>query len=77
MLETEQLLQAKMANTITLPTGALTGDNAAARAMVGRLRGLGLNLAALPRERLYQLQDCTMTELRAREGRAVQALSEQ
>jgi hypothetical protein len=77
MSATEQLLQAKMANTIALPAGALITENAEDRAVVGRLTGLGLNLAALPRESLYQLQDSATMELRAREGRAVQVLSEQ
>jgi len=73
---TEQLLQAKMANIIVLPEGALTTDNAEDRAAIGWLKGLGLNLSALPREILYQLQDGTTTELCARKGRTVQMLSE-
>ena len=41
------------------------------------IKGLGLNLVALPRETLYLLQDGIMTELCARESRAIQVLSEQ
>jgi len=44
MLATEQLLQAKMANTIALLAGALIADNVAKRAVVGQLMGLRLNL---------------------------------
>jgi len=75
-LATEQLLRAKMANTIALLEGALRVDNTEERATIGRLKGLGLSLAALPREILYQLQDGVTTELHAREGRTVQMLSE-
>lgn len=54
---TEQLLQAKMANTIVLPKGAPTADNIEYKATISRLKGLRLNLAVLPCEVLYQLQD--------------------
>jgi len=39
--------------------------------------GLGLNLAALPRDSLYQLQDSVTMELRARKGCAEQVVREQ
>jgi len=52
---TEQLVQAKMANTIALPARALTTDNTVDNFVVGWLMVLELNLAALPREILYQL----------------------
>jgi len=45
--ETEQLLRAKMANTIMLPEGALTRESMEDRVTVGRIKGLGLNLVAL------------------------------
>lgn len=45
---TEQLLWAKMANTIMLLEGALMIDNAEDRATIGHLEGLGLNLPTLP-----------------------------
>lgn len=76
-LATKQLLRAKMANTIVLPEGALTMDNMKGRAAIGRLKGLGINLAALPREILYQLYDGVTREIYAQEGCAVQMLSEQ
>ena len=73
----KQLLWAKMVNVVTLPEGSLIADNMEDRAAVGWIKGLGLNLAALPRDILYQLQDRMTTELCVREGRAVQMLSEQ
>lgn len=66
-----------MDNTIVLPKGVLTAKNKEYKSMVGRIKGLGLNLATLPRDTLYQLQDGATVELCAREGRAVQMLSEQ
>lgn len=77
MSATEQLLQAKMANTIALLTGTLKSDNAVDKAVVGRLTGLRLNLASLPCESLYQLQDSATMELCTREGHAVKVLNEQ
>lgn len=43
----EQLLRAEMANTIVLLEGALTTESEEDRAVVGRIKGLGLNLATL------------------------------
>ena len=59
----EQLLRANMANTAVLPEGALTTEKEDDRATVGRIMGLGLNLVALPRDTLYQLQYGITTEL--------------
>lgn len=42
-----------MANTIVLPEGALTTDKEDDKAAMGRIKGLGLNLAALPQDTLY------------------------
>jgi len=61
-----------MANTVALSEGALTVANMEDRVTVGRLKGLGLNLATLPPEILYQPQDGVTKELHAREGHAVQ-----
>jgi len=66
-----------MTNTIVLLEGALVTTNEADRPMVSALRGLGININALPRETLYVLQDGITIELQARESRAVQVLSEQ
>jgi len=72
----EQLLRAKMANTIVLPEGVLTVENKDDRATVSRIKGFGLNLVALLRDTLYQLQDGITIELWAREGHVMQAMSE-
>ncbi len=60
------MLHAKMTNTIVLPGGALIAENEADRPMVSSLKGVGLNIDALPWEKLYLLQDGVTTELRAR-----------
>jgi len=43
----------------------------------GDIRGWGLNLAALPRETIHQLQGGVIAKIRAREGHTLQILSEQ
>lgn len=58
-----------MAHTIAILAGALITENVEDRAMVGQIAGLGLNLAALPSEILYQLEDTATMELYAKEGR--------
>lgn len=73
----EQMLRAQMTNTIVLSEGALVPSNEADRPSVSALKGLGLNLAALPCETLYVFQDGITVELRARESHALQVLSEQ
>lgn len=45
--------------------------------MVSGLKGLRINMDALPRETLYVLQDGVTIELRAREGHVLQVMSEQ
>ena len=60
-----------MANTVALSEGALTADSMEDKAVVGRIKRVGLNLATIPREIIYQLQDEATAELRARDGRAV------
>lgn len=73
---TEEMLCARMTNTIVFPEGALVTQNETDRAMVSALKGVGINMAALPRETLYVLQDRVTVELRAREGHALQVMSE-
>lgn len=73
----EEMLCARMTNTIVLPYGALITKNEADRSMVSKLSGIGLNVVMLPREMLYVLHDGITTELRAREGRVLQVISEQ
>lgn len=75
--EIEKLLWAKMVNTIMFLDGALRADNMEDIAAIGQIKGLSLNLVALLRDVLYQLQNRAMTEIRTREGCAVQMLSEQ
>lgn len=70
------MLCARTTNTFVLPEGALSITNEVGRAEMSTMKGLGLNLAALPRETLYQLQ-VGVTELHAREGHALQVMSEQ
>lgn len=65
------MLRARTTNTFVLPEGTILA------AAEGDMRGWGLNLVALPKETLYQLQDGVTVELCAREGRALQVLSEQ
>ena len=73
----EKMLRASMANTIVLLEGVLEAENEIDRATVGRIKGLGLNLATLPRDTLYQLQDGIIVELRTKEGRVIQVMSKQ
>lgn len=56
-----------MMNTIVLPEGALVTSNEVDRNLVSALKGLDVNLAALPCETLYVLQDGITTELQSRE----------
>jgi len=72
----EQLLRAKMANTIVLLEGVLTTHNEDDRSAVSRIKGMGLNLVALPRDTLYQLQDGIIVEIYTKEGHAIQVLNE-
>jgi len=57
-------------NTLELPTGAVLAE------AKGDMRSWRLNLASLPRETLYQLQDGVTAELHAREGCDLQILME-
>lgn len=59
----EQMLRARVTNTIVLPKGALITTNEVDRPMVNALKGLGINMAALPWETLYVLQDGITPEL--------------
>lgn len=48
----EQMLRAKMTNTITLSDGALVLENTMEQVMVNTMKGIGLNLVSLPHETL-------------------------
>lgn len=73
---TEEMLCAHMTNTIVLLEGALMTKNEADRPMISGLKGIRINMVALPQDTLYVLQDAVTAELRAREGRALQVMSE-
>lgn len=47
-LEEKQMLRARITNTFVFPEGTLVVANEVDRAVVGRIKGLGLNLVALP-----------------------------
>ena len=64
----EQMLCAQMTNTIVLLDGALVTENEADRPMDSELKGIRLNVVALPQETLYDLQDGITIELWARES---------
>lgn len=64
------MVSAHTTNTLVLPKGVILAE------AEGDRRGWGLNLATLPRETLYQLQDGVSTELRTQEGCALQILSD-
>ena len=72
----EEMLRC-LTNTIVLPEGALAIENEAIRPMVSALKGVGINMVALPLDMLYVLQDGVTIELRAREGCALQVMNEQ
>lgn len=65
-----------MANTIVL-LGVITVENKDERVAISKIKGMGLNLAALLHDTLYQLHDGITAKICAREGCTIQALSEQ
>jgi len=69
--EAEKIVRACKSNTLVLPEGIISAE------AEGDMSGWGLNLAALPRETLYQLEEGITAELRTREGHTLQSLSEQ
>lgn len=73
---TKKMLSTKMTNTIVLLDGALIAKNEANMPMVNNLKGVKLNMFALPRETLCLLQDGVTIEIQARESHAIQVMSE-
>jgi len=71
------MLHVWIMSTIVLSEGALVISNEADKPLVSTLKGLSVNLVSLPRDILYVLQNGITAELRARESRALQFLSEQ
>lgn len=72
----EEMLHACMTNIIVLLEGALVAENESDMCMFSVLKGVGINIDVHSLEMLYVLWDKVTTELRAREGRALQVLSE-
>jgi len=70
------MLCVKASNVLVLPDGALNTKNVVDRPIVNILKGVGLNLVALPCEALHLLQDGVIAELRACEHCALQVNSE-
>lgn len=75
--ETKQMLRAHIANTLVLRKGTVLAVVKGDQATKSQVKGWGLNLAALPREIICQLQDGVTAELHTKKGRALQVLSEQ
>jgi len=73
----EEILHAHMTNIIALLERALVIEKEADRPTVSALKRVRINMAALPREMLYVLQDGVTAKLWSREGRALQVLSKQ
>ena len=74
--EVADMLRTKASSVIVLLDGALTMENEADRPLVNSLKGVGLNLPALPRESLHLLQDGVISGLDAHEHRDLQVISE-
>jgi len=66
----EQMVHTQKMNTLALLTSVVLVETE------GDVHSWELNMAALPRETLYQLQDGVITEHCAREGCALQILTE-
>lgn len=66
----EQTMRSHSINTLVLPVGVVLAE------AEGDMCSWELNLTALPRKTLYQLQDGVTTEPHAMEGRAFQILTE-
>lgn len=71
------MMRAQIKNTIMLPEGVLVTSDEADKFSISMMKGLSVNLASLMCETLYLLQDGITVELRARESRALQVISEQ
>jgi len=66
-----------MDNSFVLLESALEIAKEVDQTMMNNMKGVGLNLATLQRETLYQLHDGVITELYSREGCAIQVFNEQ
>lgn len=77
MATAEEMLHTRVTNTIVLPQGALVIEKEANRPIVNQLKGVKINMAMLPQDTLYVLQDGVTVEMQAREGRMLQVMSKQ
>ena len=59
----KEMLRTRVTNMIVIPDGVLITKKEAKRAIVSSLKGVGLNMAALPHETLYLFQDGVTAEL--------------
>jgi len=75
--EVVKMLHTKVSSAIVLPDGALTTENEADRPTFNSLKGVGMNLVALPSEALHLLQDGVIVELRAHEHHTLHVISKQ
>lgn len=55
-LEDTKMLCTRVSSTIVLPDGVVTTENVAEKLVISALKGVVLNLAALPGEALHLLQ---------------------
>lgn len=74
--EATDMLCAKTSSEIVMPDGVLTTKNEADRPIVSALKGVELNLEALPHEALHLLHDDVIAELRCYEHYTLQVISE-
>jgi len=65
------MLRTRTKNTFPLLEGAVLAAAEGDGATASQMKGWGFNLAAFPRETLYQLQDGVTAELHTREGHAL------
>jgi len=72
----KEMLRTHTTNIIVLSDRALVTANEADQYTVSTLKGMGINMVALPQETLYVLQDGITVELRDRESHALQVLSD-
>lgn len=67
----EQMLRTGVTNTIVLPEGTFVTTNEANRPTISAVKGIEINMVALPWETLYVLQDGITVELWAKDSSAL------
>lgn len=71
------MLRGRDPRAIVMPDGALTIETEVDIPVASSLKRVGLNLAVLPNEALYLLQDSVIMELQAYEQHVLQVINEQ